>query len=78
MQFDNPTTNRIPIIIDKEELVVSKVKKLLKLHIEKRQNESQKIMLHIKTKENELNQLFYRIFNLTDNEIIMIEKSTPR
>ena len=76
MQFDNPTTDRIPIVVNREDLVVSKVKKLIKLHT-KKQNKSQKIMLSITTHENELNYIFYEIFGLTDNEIRLVEELTP-
>ena len=78
MQFDNPTTNRIPIIVDKEKLVVRKVRNLINLHnSQKHQNSSQKIKLDITTEEQELNYLFYQIFDLTDDEIKMVEDSTP-
>ena len=77
MHFDSPTTNKIPIIVDKEELVVELVKKLIKLYTEKQQTELQTTVSEIITHENQLNRIFYEIFGLTRNEIKMVEKLTP-
>ena len=74
MQFDNPTTDRIPIIISREEDIIKKVKKLLKLHTG---STSISKTNSIEIINNELNYLFYNIFNLNDDEIKMIEESTP-
>ena len=138
MQFDNPVTDRIPIVIDKQENVTSCVKQLLFLHkklldvqqkftttvkttlnlekldnkilniqelkfdefsnsiskltkkklspkenaqwveyFDEEKNNAVEIMKKITYNENELNQLFYDIFKLTEDEINLIESSTP-
>ena len=75
MQFDNPTTDRIPIIIKQENTVVQGVKELIRLHKEDppkaHTNDA------IASNENALNRLFYDIFGLTGSEIEMIENTTP-
>ncbi len=78
MQLDNPTTDRIPIIVNEEKAVIDRVKKLLKLYSVKYQNKSTENYPSITTEENKLNHLFYKIFSLTSDEISMVEESTPR
>ena len=75
MQFDNPATDRIPIILDKERTVVQKVEKLIKLYKGSKQPHHNN---HNTTVENDLNCIFYDIFDLTDDEIRMVEESMPK
>ena len=138
MQFDNPVTNKIPIVVDKQKEIIEIVQKLMEnyssllkleqtfetnvkssfnlenlispLHnyhnldfqsfykliiklsgkeadsktrkewIEIFEEEKQKkltIINKIAILESDLNQLFYDIFNLTKDEIDLIENSTP-
>ncbi len=74
MHFDSTVTDRIPIIIDKKEQVIKRVKNLIRLHTKPSTLQRDKDIL---TEEDELNRLFYHIFGLTDDEIRMIESSTP-
>ena len=74
MQFDNPTTDKIPVIVANEEEVIKKVKNLIYLHAES-QNISKETKESIAIEEKELNDLFYSVFDLTDNEIIVVEES---
>ena len=74
MHFDSTVTDRIPIIIDKKESVIKMVKNLIRLHAKPSTLQRDKDIL---AEEDELNRLFYHIFGLTDDEIRMIESSTP-
>lgn len=138
IQFDNPVTKRIPIIIKNENEVISKVKTLLEIgqklnelqgkflvnvratfglnkinekisefydlesnevfreikelhgktitakenedwldYFKKRKDEAITLKAEFCTNESELNDLFYHVFDLTDEEIKIIESTTP-
>lgn len=72
MHFDSPVTDRIPIIIGNEKRVVKYVQDIIKLSPSK----TQKLTSVMRSKENKLNHLFYDIFNLSNDEIEIIEKTT--
>ena len=74
MHFDNPVTNRIPIVVVDEESISKQVKKILS-SIQKTTDSTKTESLT--TLENELNHMFYHVFGLNESEICMIEESTP-
>ena len=77
MQFDNPTTNKIPIIIQNEKKISSIVQELTQ-HMQKTMShKTQNMPTRCADLINELNCMFYEIFGLTKEEIRMVEASTP-
>ena len=73
MRIDNPTTSRIPIRISNQNEVVTTVNQLLALHSDNNVSHSSSIKLL----EDNLNDLFYRIFDLTATEINMVKLTMP-
>ena len=69
MDFDNPVTSRIPIVVGNEKSIVRQVKKIL----QHAKQTARSTTVH----EDELNRMFYRVFGLSDDEISAIEESTP-
>lgn len=72
MHFVNSTSDKIPIIIKRENEIVKLVEKLIKLSNMKNKNKQNILNL-----EQNMNNIFYDIFELTPSERKVIDASVP-
>jgi type I restriction-modification system DNA methylase subunit len=80
MQFDNPTTSRIPMPLlnsKEQEKFIQKCNSMLELHKRlsqvKTPQEKSVLERQIEATDNEINQLVYKLYGLSDDEIKIVE-----
>ena len=75
IQFDPPTTNKIPIRISRENEIVRCVKTML-AHYDRSVDSSSGEHAKAEKITGELDRLFYEVFELTEDEIRMVEEAS--